>query len=259
MLYPLTTLLLLPWLLWQGRRVRRDTPRLPEPDGPREGVSGSGTPLAVLMVGDSAAAGVGTRVQTQALSGQLVQALAQRFQVRWQLLARTGDSSADVCDRLAAQSPRPFDLALVSVGVNDVTGRTTLRQWHRHLQQLTGLLQQRFGVREVVFTAIPPMHQFPALPQPLRWYLGRRAGQLNQALAQFCRDTGGCSLLQVPFPFEPGLMASDGFHPGEAAYALWGQHGAELLADLHVKALSDAPSGASSSALSGVTPAALAE
>lgn len=54
MLYPLSTLALGPLLLGQGRYVRRVTPRLPEPEGERQGVIGAGPALRLLILGDSA-------------------------------------------------------------------------------------------------------------------------------------------------------------------------------------------------------------
>ena len=74
---PLITLSLAPFLILQGRHVRRITPRLPEPDGARAGQAGSGQPLRLLIVGDSAAAGVGVSTQQDALSGQLIALLSQ--------------------------------------------------------------------------------------------------------------------------------------------------------------------------------------
>src|SRR5918998_1273279 len=61
MLHRLALLALAPLLVAQGRRVRRTTPRLPEAPGDREGVTGAGPALRLLVVGDSAAAGAGAR------------------------------------------------------------------------------------------------------------------------------------------------------------------------------------------------------
>ncbi|MCC6374061.1 MAG: SGNH/GDSL hydrolase family protein, partial [Moraxellaceae bacterium] len=74
---------LAPLLLTQGMYVRRVTPKLPEPQGARVGVTGTGKPLRLLIVGDSAAAGVGAAHQNDALLGQLVAALATEFEVSW--------------------------------------------------------------------------------------------------------------------------------------------------------------------------------
>ena len=73
--YKIAAIALGPLLLLQGRRVRRSVPRLPEPTGPRSGCVGAGRSLRVLIAGDSAAAGVGSANQDQALSGQLIRCL----------------------------------------------------------------------------------------------------------------------------------------------------------------------------------------
>jgi hypothetical protein len=78
-------------ILWLQRKyVRRVTLKLPEPNGPREGVTGHGPLLRLLIAGDSAAAGVGSNSQEEALCGQLVQRLSQRYSVQWQLRAVSG-------------------------------------------------------------------------------------------------------------------------------------------------------------------------
>jgi lysophospholipase L1-like esterase len=66
------------------------------------------------------------------------------------------------------------------------------------------------------------MHVFPALPQPLRWYLATRAALFDDSLGKLVERDARCEVLRVDFPVEAGYMASDGFHPGAAAYRLWG-------------------------------------
>jgi hypothetical protein len=75
--------------------------------------------------------------------------------------------------------------------------------------------------RAVLFTALPPMHLFPALPQPLRWYLGARALDFNAALADWLPRYPGRHLSAPEFQPDPQYIASDGFHPGPAAYRAW--------------------------------------
>ena len=58
----LSTLALLPVLFVQGTKVRKNTPRLLEASGDREGTVGKGRPLSLLILGDSAAAGVGCKI-----------------------------------------------------------------------------------------------------------------------------------------------------------------------------------------------------
>lgn len=236
MLYPLSTLALAPVLMGQGQYVRRVTPRLPEPEGARQGSVGKGPELRLLILGDSAAAGVGVSKQQDALAGQLVRALATDHCVHWSLLAETGRTAADVLAAVNAAPPDHYDIVLVSVGVNDVTGRTSTKQWLAGLNELSDRLTNGLGASRVLFTAIPPMHLFPALPQPLRWYLGMRAKQLNRLMENVCNRgaSGEKSLeyLSVSFPLEPGFMASDGFHPGLDAYRVWAEHSAAVIRKL---------------------------
>lgn len=219
----LAKLLLGPLLLRQGETLRRTLPRLPEAGGEREGRSGEGARLHVLIAGDSAAAGVGATMQAEALSGQLVACLAERFDVHWRLSARSGLTTAQIADRLVREANRPFDLAVVSAGVNDVASRIGTREWMAGTARLVETLRSAYRVRRIVFAPLPPMHRFQSLPQPLRMYLGLRAGAFNRALAAFARNQPDCHVLHLPFGFDTRLMAGDGFHPNAAAYALWAQ------------------------------------
>lgn len=215
-------------LLWlQGRHVRRVTPKLPEPPGERAGSHGSGPPLRLLLAGDSAAAGVGAATQQQALSGQLVPLLGRHFSLQWQLLASTGLDSAGLVRALAGIPEQAFDVVVLSVGVNDVTGLCAPTRWLALQDALARLVQQRFAPRLVIHSAVPPMHSFSALPQPLRWFLGRWACEMNRRLAAQLHPGAASPALRVLLPLpaaEPGdALATDGFHPGPHGYALWAQ------------------------------------
>ena len=230
MRHALATVLLAPVLLAQGRHVRRTTPLLAEPEGAREGDAGSGPLLRLLVVGDSAAAGVGARTQEEALSGQLAVSLAPTFRLRWKLLAFTGATTADMLDRLQGLPAEPFDVVVTSLGVNDVTGRVSLAEWHRAQQELIAVLQSRFGVRHLLLSGLPPMHRFPALPQPLRWYVGSRARDFNRVLASVAASRPGCEFLALGHEMmDASAMAADGFHPGPPIYAFWAREAARRI------------------------------
>ena len=95
---------------------------LPEADGAREGVVGSGdAPLRVLVAGDSSAAGVGVARQEQAVVGHLVRALhgATGRPVAGALRARTGLTTRGVHALLVEAPPFAADVAVVISGVNE--------------------------------------------------------------------------------------------------------------------------------------------
>ena len=241
MLYHLSLLVLGPVFVVQGKYVRRVTPELPEPKGQRSGewVEDGHEPeekLRLLIAGDSAAAGVGVDQQGHALSGRLTEAVAQTHALDWKLLAQTGDKSEDLLAKLESEPPGQFDVVVISIGVNDVTKLVSVKTWLANLRNIVDVLQNKFGAQRIYFSSIPPMHLFPALPQPLRWWLGTRARQLNHLMRDFAADCDACVFVDTPFELDVEHMAEDGFHPGAPVYKVWGEHVAELIKQDHPKA-----------------------
>jgi lysophospholipase L1-like esterase len=229
MRYQLAAIGLAPFLIAQGLYVRLVTPRLPEAEGLRSGINGSGPPLSLLILGDSAAAGVGVSTQSQALSGQLVSALGSDFRVSWKLIAQTGHKAKEVAEKLVMATPEKFDFVVTSIGLNDVTHGTKSHKWIDQQGQIIELLLSKFQSQYIILSSIPPIHLFPALPQPLRWYLGMRAKRFNNALEKFVKGCNRCELVTINFPLDRAYIAEDGFHPGALAYSIWANHVAGII------------------------------
>jgi lysophospholipase L1-like esterase len=214
-------LLFTPLYLAQGLWVRFKTPKMPEPPGLRQGVVGQGRPLWLLVAGDSSAAGVGAPIQNQALCGRMVDLLVRDQKVHWRLLAKTGWKSNDLRLRLKKLPKTSYDLVLLATGVNDITSSFSLKSCLKEKVRLLTELYEKFNPRLIIVSGMPPMHKFPALPQPLRAYLGKKAEAYDQAVADFCFDQPGCRHLPLNFTQSPKTMAPDGFHPGPGVYELW--------------------------------------
>ena len=125
--------ILLPLLLLQGIWVRFKTIKLPEATGERSGYYAStntstststdintnakhnNETVKLLILGDSAAAGVGVNQQKQALAGQLPPLLAKQYSITWQLVASSGLTSSDIIKQLTLLPTQKFDLVLVLV------------------------------------------------------------------------------------------------------------------------------------------------
>jgi len=228
------TLVLSPLLLLQALRLRKRALRLPEASGPRGGTLGAGPALRLLIVGDSSAAGVGVSTQNEALSGQLTTALAAHNTVTWQLIANTGATTATTLARLHAETLGQADIALVILGVNDVTRGGPQAGWLRTHARLRALLRHRTGAQRLYIGEIPPLGAFPLLPHPLRWLLGRRAARFDAALRIALAGEPDCAYVPLPDTLDPADMAQDGFHPGPVIYAAWGKEMARRI-------LSDGP------------------
>lgn len=221
-----------PLLLWQGLRVRKHALILPEPTGPRSGVTANrsdNAPLRLLIVGDSAAAGVGEKTQDTALLGQLVQRLSQHTMVEWDLIARTGGTTATTTQWLRDTPAKPYDAVVVSLGVNDVTRQIPLQKWLNQTATFLDLLTSKFAAKRIYTVNLPPMGDFPVLPQPLRWIIGLRVNRFDAAMGHYQAARPEVTRLRLDLPLDPGLMASDGYHPGPDIYDLWADEAAKAI------------------------------
>lgn len=215
------TALLAPLLLIQALRVRKTALQLPEASGPRTGTTGNGPPLRLLIIGDSSAAGVGATTQHSALAGQLTTALGKNYSVEWQLIASTGATAASTLTRLTAMDLPQTDIALIILGVNDVTRGGAQNAWLRTHAALRTLLRNQTGAKRLYIGQIPPLGVFPLLPNPLRWLLGRRATRFDAALHTTLTQEPDTRYAPLPDMLDISDMAKDGFHPGPTIYSAW--------------------------------------
>lgn len=226
--------------LWvtQAVLMRRRTQLLPEAEGERNGEVGEvggvggGAPLRLLIVGDSSAAGVGVATQRQAFSGYMTRTLAQKMNrsVRWNLVARSGVSSAHALEMVQQAAPPAADLAVVLLGVNDVIEQLPSHQAVAHRAELTDWLIAKCGVRHVVLSPLPPMGEFPALRPPLRWVAKADARRHDSALSQWAATRSDVWHVPVPITLSAQVMATDGFHAGEPVYKICGETLADFIA-----------------------------
>lgn len=261
-------------LLWQqGKRVKRDTPSLPEPTGDRHGMVALSSTNAnnkqaehnayrLMIVGDSSAAGVGVDTQEQALAHQLVKNFKQQphfcqnyTHIDWQLHATTGHTSFDVLRRLyvLAPSPKPIDLMIIVVGVNDTTSMLSLDNWKANIEEIITVAQLKHSPKNIIFSALPPIRHFPALPVPLNGLIGDKAEQLDTALAEICDDFNHIHYTSFSLPFDLAkrqftfssgkkansndahiakYFAIDGFHPSDLTYQYWAEQLTEVIIKL---------------------------
>jgi lysophospholipase L1-like esterase len=219
-------LVLSPVLIAQALNTRKRTPALPEAAGPREGQLGSGArALRVLIAGDSSAAGVGVALQDQAFAGHFTRALHRRSgrALRWRLRARSGLTTEQLHHMLRRDMPPVADVAVVLTGVNDVIGLIPPQRAVQHRAALADWLLGEGRAAFVLFAPLPPMNQFPLLPQPLRGVMGEDARRHDEAIANWVATRRNVFHTPISIQLAPGAMASDGFHPGEPVYRACGE------------------------------------
>ncbi|TCB50657.1 SGNH/GDSL hydrolase family protein [Acinetobacter sp. ANC 4779] len=232
MFLKISTILLIPSLIIQGNAVKKKTLRLAEPEGNRQGMIGSGSPLSILILGDSAAAGVGVEIQEDALLGAVLNQLKDQYEITYMLEAKTGHSTGQVFKTAKSMSAQHFDVVITSVGVNDITKLTSPKNWIKKQQQLYTEINQKFTPALIIASGVPPMNMFPALPNPLAWLFGQYAKGMNQNLSKFILQQANMQWIEYDLEHFKVLdlaMATDGFHPSKEIYALWGKQVADKI------------------------------
>lgn len=239
-------LVLLGPLLWaQGRWARWRTPRLPSLPLPLTGIAGNGagddaTTLHLLVLGESPAAGVGVSTHAESLPARLAAEIADRQDVRvcWRSVAENGANLRRVIDtqlsQLAGESPA---LVLVVLGVNDTTGLTPRSRWRAQLVQLIAGIRAHSAC-PILFTSVPRMDSFTALPQPLRSVLGLRGRLLDSDLHAIANEHAGVSRASALPLLAAQHLAADGYHPSAIACLDWARQLADSLPTLPDRARS---------------------
>lgn len=184
-----------------------------------------GTPLDLVLLGDSIAAGLGADRRKDTLGARLAKGLARGLKrpVRLRTAAVVGSESSALAAQLdlLPDDYRP-DVAIVVVGGNDVTHRIPVSESVAHLRAAVERLRA-LGA-EVVVGTCPDLGALRPVPQPLRALGSRVSRQLADAQWTVAWQAGAhpVSLRRAVGPFfisEPDEMFSlDRFHPSALGY-----------------------------------------
>lgn len=228
-------LVLLGPLLWaQGRWARWRTPRLSALPQPLRGETGEGERvLSLRVLGESPAAGVGVHTAQESLPARLADGLAGRqgCRVNWHSLAENGATLRRVIDtQLPQLAGQPVDCVLVVLGVNDTTGLTSRPRWCAQLAELIDGIRAHSD-SALLFTSVPRMDSFTALPTPLRQALGLRGRLLDHELREVTRTRPGVLHARALPRLNAAQLAADGYHPSALACRQWAAQLADQLAD----------------------------
>jgi lysophospholipase L1-like esterase len=225
-----------PFVIPQAIRVKKKAPRFADAKGDFEGAIGSGERLKFLAIGDSIIAGVGTSHISLSWMGQTVKYLSDTLasEVHWQRIAESGAKLQKINQSIFIKSIEPnVDVILISVGVNDVTGLTSLSQWQNQLHIMLKTLKQHSPESIIAISGIPPMHLFPLLPQPLRYVLGLRARTLDELIQLSIKKYEKVIHIPIEIDLDPKNFSEDGYHPSKIGCQKW----AELTASMIVAEL----------------------
>jgi len=208
-----------------ARRAIGQTRDTPPPDA--TGWYGRGRPgpaVRVALLGDSSAAGYGVDRVEETPGAQLASALAVRADRRVHLrsFAVVGAESGHLAVQVDAALPTGLDLAVVLIGVNDITHQVLPATSIRHLSEAVRRL--RDAGAEVVVGTCPDLGTIRPIPPPLKqvarvWSRRLAAAQTISVVEQGGRTVSLGDILGPEFDAAPALLfGPDRFHPSADGY-----------------------------------------
>jgi lysophospholipase L1-like esterase len=213
-------------ILLEARQARRTIgepkEKAPVPDGTYG--RGPGEPLRLVVLGDSAGAGLGCVTADETPGAVLAGSLARELDrpVELEVVAAIGARSAALDAQVGRALASHADVAVIIVGTNDVTHRVPITDAARDLGRAVTTLRHA-GTCVVVGTC-PDLGTVEPLLQPLRTFAAAVSRRLAQAQTVAVVEAGGVAvslgdLLGPEFARSPVLWSPDRFHPSAAGYS----------------------------------------
>lgn len=211
---------LFPVVMSQAFALRRHALNLIPAAGPPAGRIGRGEPLRFLAIGDSIIAGVGARRIQRSTVGHVVRFMSGRLarEIEWQAAGMIGAGARRVRRDVVPVLPRePFDVILLSVGVNDVLKLERSGRFRRQLLKLLHDLRKHSPHAVIGYLGLPPLDEFPKLRRPLRWIVGSRVRRFDARAREAVARVPNAMHIPVRFSPRPDMFSSDGLHPSESS------------------------------------------
>ena len=230
----------LPFLILQGRRVRKSVPVLPEAKGTK-GVAKSGTAggnaLNLMAIGESTMAGVGVETHEEGFAASFAQTVAKSKEqdIHWKIYARSGYTAHRVQEKILKWIEEDhFDIIIIGLGGNDAFTLNRPWRWKKDMSLLVEKLKDLFPQADIVISNMPPIKTFPAFTPLIKFFIGNLVEILGKELVSLDQAyphvyfydhqiTLEDWITRLKVNAQPEDFFSDGVHPSKLTYQTWGR------------------------------------
>ena len=235
---------LLPILYFQGKRIIRETPKLPEAIGP-EGYlkKESEKTLKIIALGESTIAGVGVDFHRNGFIGSLAQEISKskNISVLWKVYAKSGYTAKFVRLRLVPKIQETnADAIVIGLGGNDAFKLNSPGLWMLQINLLIKNLKRKFPKTPIYFTNMPPIKEFPAFTKTIKFVIGNLVEILGKRLNRRVRKKSNVYYNEEIITLKTwkekhhidgdvSTFFSDGVHPSKLSYQIWGKDMANFI------------------------------
>ena len=195
----------------------------------REGGVSQGSPVEMVMLGDSTVAGLGAERVEDSLAVQTAQRVADATgrEVHVRGLGISGAVTADVRDEQLPRIEGDVDVVVIVIGSNDVTHLTPPWSFDDLTASMLREAQRQAPGAVVVLGGIPLFGEARALDEPLRSVVDGYAGVLRGVQRKAAKSVPGATFVDIAAEASPrfvgveNAMSRDQFHPAAVGYGFW--------------------------------------
>jgi lysophospholipase L1-like esterase len=206
----------LPFLVYQAKKVRKSSPKLP-----------AQSPLLtlgqgekhVLLLGESTVAGVGASSATTTLAGNFSRIFGDSYQI--ETIGKKGlrvKEAFSLYLKHKNSENKKSEGVLLFLGANDCFLLTSPQEFKIELESLIQQIQVATGAEWIYLAAIPPVHLFPAFSEQMRSFLYRQRNYLLHEMEAIAARKPQVIFHQIPKDLQPEFFSADGVHPSDLGY-----------------------------------------
>jgi lysophospholipase L1-like esterase len=206
----------LPFLVYQAKKVRKSSPKLPSQSSLL--TLGQGD-KHVLLLGESTVAGVGASAAAHTLAGNFARLLGETYQI--ETIGKKGLRVKDAFSlyQLHKKSrTTSTEGVLLFLGANDCFLLTSPQEFKQELRSLIGQIQIETDASWIYLAAIPPVHLFPAFSEQMRSFLYRQRAYLLGEMEEIAASDPKVIYHTIPMDLQPEFFSEDGVHPSDLGY-----------------------------------------
>ena len=241
----IVSLPLLPLLYFQGKKIRKKVPKLPEANEPKGFVNGNfDKTLNLLSIGESTIAGVGVDYHKNRFTGALANTLSIELKsnINWRVYAKSGYTVKQVYQKIIPKiEENTIDIIVIGMGGNDAFTLNSPKKWASDIKNLINLLQTKYPNTPIFFTNMPPIKEFPAFTTSIKFVIGNLVEilgkELNNAIINKKNVYYNNEVVTLKawskkhsLPSNNSkIYFSDGVHPSKLTYHVWGEEMAKFI------------------------------
>ena len=206
----------LPYLVYQAKKVRKSSPKLPSQSSLL--TLGQGE-KHVLLLGESTVAGVGASAAAHTLAGNFSRMLGDSYQI--ETIGKKGLRVKDAFSLYQLQKKSRTTTSegvILFLGANDCFLLTSPQEFKQELRSLIQQIQVETDANWIYLAAIPPVHLFPAFSEQMRSFLSKQRAYLQREMENIAANDPKVIYHAIPMDLQPEFFSADGVHPSDLGY-----------------------------------------